>query len=210
MADDTTNNPTNPTGAEPGQKTDAGEKTFTQTELNRLIDERLTRERAKYADYADLKKAADQWKAHEDAQKTELEKLQAQITDWQNRATQAEAARKHSVLRSSVMAEAAKQGVPADRIEAAYKLLNSAELKVEADDAIPNLSEAVARLLTDNPFLVAQAAPGKPPTPKTSPTNPASAPTGDSQWLAEYKANLRNPGGGQTFGKGGVKPPTEG
>lgn len=208
MADETTN-PTNPTGAEPGQKTDAGEKTFTQAELNRLIDERLTRERAKYADYADLKKAADQWKAHEDAQKTELEKLQAQIADWQNRATQAETARKQTLVKSSVMAEAGKQGVPADRLEAAYKLLNVTDLKLEADDAIPNLSEAVARLLTDNPFLVAQATPGKPQTPKTSPTNPASAPTG-SEWLAEYKAKMRNPSSGQTFGKGGVKPPTEG
>ncbi len=207
MADDVTN-PTNPTGAEPGQQTDKGEKTFTQADLNKLIDERLTRERAKYADYADLKKAADQWKQHEDAQKSEVEKLQAQIADWQNRATQADTARKQTLIKSSVMAEAGKQGVPADRIEAAYKLLNVSDLKIEADDAIPNLSEAVARLLTDNPFLVAQTTPGKPPTPKTSPTNPASTPTG-SEWLAEYKANLRG-GGGQTFGKGGVKPPTEG
>lgn len=210
MADENTSANNTATPPETGASANQSQRTFSQDDVNRLIDERLKREREKYADYTDLKAKAAKWQEHEDAQKTELEKLQAQIADWQNRATQAEQRRQSAILRSSVMAEAAKQGVPADRIEAAYKLLNSAELKVEADDAIPNLSEAVARLLTDNPFLVAQAAPGKPPTPKTSPTNPASAPTGDSQWLAEYKANLRNPGGGQTFGKGGVKPPTEG
>lgn len=207
MADENTSANNTATPPETGASANQSQRTFSQDDVNRLIDERLKREREKYADYTDLKAKAAKWQEHEDAQKTELEKLQAQIADWQNRATQAEQKRQTAILRSSIMAEAAKQGVPADRIEAAYKLLNVSDLKLEADDAIPNLSEAVARLLTDNPFLV--AASGKPPAPKTSPTNPASAPTGDSQWLADYKAKLRGERG-QTFGRGGVKPPVEG
>lgn len=209
MADDTTNTSANNTATPPetGASADKPQRTFSQDDVNRLIDERLERERKKYADYSDLKAKASKWQEHEDAQKSEVEKLTAQIADWQNRATQADTARKQTLIKSSVMAEAGRQNVPADRLEAAYKLLNVSDLKLEADDAIPNLSEAVARLLTDNPFLV--ATPGKPQAPKTSPTNPASAPTG-SDWLAEYAAKMRNPAGGQTFGKGGVKPPTEG
>lgn len=201
MADDTTN-PTTPTGTEPGQQTDKGEKTFTQADLNKLIDERLTRERAKYADYADLKKAADQWKQHEDAQKTEVEKLQAQIADWQNRATQADQRRQTAILRSSVMAEAGKQGVPADRIEAAYKLLDTSKLSVDESDAVSGLEDAIKALLQANTFLLAATTPNKLPVPRTSPTNPASdAPISDPV-MEQVQARLQ--GRGQTFGRGGV------
>lgn len=46
-----------------------------QEELNRIIAERLARERAKYADYDELKHAAAKLKAIEDAQKSESERM---------------------------------------------------------------------------------------------------------------------------------------
>lgn len=45
----------------------ATEKTLTQSEVDRIVSDRLARERAKYADYEDLKKKVD-------AQKSEAEK----------------------------------------------------------------------------------------------------------------------------------------
>lgn len=54
-----------PTGAQNEPK--AEEKTLTQSEVDRIIADRLTRERAKFADYDDLKKKVD-------AQKSEAEK----------------------------------------------------------------------------------------------------------------------------------------
>lgn len=46
-----------------------------QTELNRLIENRLERERRKYGDYADLKSKASKFDELEEAKKTEAQKL---------------------------------------------------------------------------------------------------------------------------------------
>lgn len=70
MADDSTqgtggNTPDAGGTGETGAAAQSGqqERTFTQAEVNDLIDKRLRRERAKYADYDDLKAAAE---AHTD------------------------------------------------------------------------------------------------------------------------------------------------
>ena len=67
MAEDTSNSLN---GAEDGQEG----KTFTQAEVDRLIGERLSRERGKYADYADLKAKAEKYDEAQEAAKSELEK----------------------------------------------------------------------------------------------------------------------------------------
>ena len=56
-----------PTAAEP-------ERTFTQTELNAIVADRLSREKGKYADYEDLKAKAAKFDAAEEAAKSELQK----------------------------------------------------------------------------------------------------------------------------------------
>lgn len=47
-----------------------------QADLDKIISERLSRERAKYADYADLKTKASEFDKIAEASKTELEKMQ--------------------------------------------------------------------------------------------------------------------------------------
>lgn len=49
-------------------------KTFTQEELNKIVEDRLARERAKFTDYEDLKAKAEKYDAQEEAQKSELQK----------------------------------------------------------------------------------------------------------------------------------------
>lgn len=70
MADDPNPNP-------PAPKPD--DKTFNQADVDRIVQERLAKEKAKYADYDELKAKAA--KADEDAasSKTDLEKLTEQI-----------------------------------------------------------------------------------------------------------------------------------
>lgn len=64
---------TPPAGAEP-QK---AEPTFTQADLDRIVQERLSRDRAKFADYEDLRrKAADYEKQQEQLKQMDLEKKQ--------------------------------------------------------------------------------------------------------------------------------------
>ena len=51
------------------------ERTFTQSELDAIVGDRLKRERAKYADYEELKAKAAQYDAEEEAKKSELQKV---------------------------------------------------------------------------------------------------------------------------------------
>lgn len=82
----------NPT--DPGQETNLGdggqgkqdnppEKTFTQAELEAIIADRLKREREKYKDYADLKKAAEEYQKLKESQMSEAEKLQAKAAEYE-------------------------------------------------------------------------------------------------------------------------------
>ena len=67
--------------------TEVNEKTFTQTELDQIISERLKREREKYVDYESLKEKAQKLDQIEEDAKSELqkateraEKLQAELS----------------------------------------------------------------------------------------------------------------------------------
>lgn len=69
----------NATVTTPGQATAAQpeqQRTFTQTELDAIIRDRLIREREKYADYETLKDKAQRFDAAEEAGKSELQKAQ--------------------------------------------------------------------------------------------------------------------------------------
>lgn len=50
------------------------ERTFTQAEMDAIIGDRLARERAKYADYEDVKAKASKYDEEQEASKTELQK----------------------------------------------------------------------------------------------------------------------------------------
>lgn len=60
MSEDTTTTVEDDTaaGTPPAGGDTSAEKTFTQAELDRIVADRVSRERAKYADYGDLKKKA--------------------------------------------------------------------------------------------------------------------------------------------------------
>ena len=86
------------------------ERTFTQSEMDAIIGDRLKRERAKYADYEELKGKAQQYDAAQEAAKSDLEKaveerdaLKAQLD-----ALQAEKAHADAVAKA-----AAEHGVDA-------------------------------------------------------------------------------------------------
>ena len=65
---ETVNQETNGTAAETQENE---QRTFTQAEMNAIIQDRLTRERGKYADYETLKAKAAKFDAAEEAGKTE-------------------------------------------------------------------------------------------------------------------------------------------
>lgn len=65
-------------GAPPAEQVDAG-KTFTQADLDRVVEQRLTRERQKFADYDQVKADAAELAKIRDGEKTDLQLLQEQL-----------------------------------------------------------------------------------------------------------------------------------
>lgn len=59
-----------------------GEKTFTQSELDAVVAQRLDRERAKFSDYDALKEKAAKFDKAEEAAKSELQKAQELAADY--------------------------------------------------------------------------------------------------------------------------------
>lgn len=88
-------------------------KTFTQEEVNRVVADRLTRERAKFADYDELKAAAKT----AEGDKSALQKMQEQLDKMEKRATAAEA----DAVRSSVAAELGLTAKQARRLSGATR-----------------------------------------------------------------------------------------
>lgn len=78
-----------PTATEPVKTPD---KTFTQTELDQLIKERLERERKKYAGFDDLKAKAAKLDEIEAAKKTDEEKALAKLKELEDKIAEKEAA----------------------------------------------------------------------------------------------------------------------
>jgi len=65
----------NPTPEAPEVKADDWKAPASQDELNSIIEKRLARERARFADYEDIKSKAEQFDKAQESSKTELEKL---------------------------------------------------------------------------------------------------------------------------------------
>lgn len=86
------------------------ERTFTQSELNAIVTDRLSREREQYADYAALKEKAEKYDAAQEAGKTELQKATEQVAALQ---AQVDAYTKADKLRSLREKVSKETGVPA-------------------------------------------------------------------------------------------------
>jgi hypothetical protein len=105
--------------------TDAG-KTFTQEELDRIVGDRLARERQKYDGFDDLKAKADRFDELQRSQQTDLERLTGERDTFKTTAEQTEAEN----LRLRVAVE---KGLVGDRAWVAERLTGSTKEEMEAD-----------------------------------------------------------------------------
>lgn len=132
----------------------------TQADLDRIIDERLKRERAKYADYDEIKAKATKHDEAVEAEKSETQKA----TERAEAAEAALAAKEAETLRLTI---AAKHGITGEHLD----LLSGAdEAELEAKAA------KIAALITK--------APRGPVIPSQGST-PSDAPLGAAQQFAE-------------------------
>ena len=112
-----------------GEQTDNAADEFkapaSQEELDRIIQSRLARDRAKFADYDELKKAAEKLSQLEEANKSEAEKSAARAEAAEKRAAELEA----KAVRAEV---AAAKGVPVNLLTGSTQ----EELEAAADALI--------------------------------------------------------------------------
>ncbi|MGB9613895.1 MAG: capsid assembly scaffolding protein Gp46 family protein [Fervidobacterium sp.] len=87
-------------------------KTFTQEELDRIINERLERERKKYADYNNLKKAAEELQKIKESQMTEQEKLQAKLAEYERQLLEKEREAAEARLETTKLRILDEMGLP--------------------------------------------------------------------------------------------------
>lgn len=157
------------------QPSTAGERqpdrTFTQADVDRIVGERLMREREKYSDYEALKKGA-----------ADAGAMQAQLAAAQQTATAAQ-------IEAALVREAAGAGLTADRLAAALRLTEMGAIKVE-NGAVTGAKEALAKALTDYPFLAVPPAPPPAPPPVSTLTatgNPGAPVTFTKDVIAKMK-----------------------
>lgn len=105
MTDETTEQTTGSDNGQVGNESTATEqaktepKTFTEDDLNRIVKDRLDRERKKFADYNDLKAAKAKLDELEKAKLSDEEKAQAKLKELEAKIAEKEAALAEKALR---------------------------------------------------------------------------------------------------------------
>lgn len=95
------------------------QRTLTQDEVDKIIKERLERERKKYSDYEELKKAAEELAKLRDSEKSEVERLKAEAAKIAKERDELMARIRAQEIRAIKVAALEKAGLPvalADRV----------------------------------------------------------------------------------------------
>lgn len=137
---------------------EAPEKSFTQADLDRVVADRLKREREKFGDYDDLKEKAEKYDAAEEAAKTEAQRAAeaAANRERENDALRLDNARLRAATAHSISGED-EDGVPyADLIAGSD------------DDSILRSAQAIGRLVAASRELAQIKAQADQPTPPSN------------------------------------------
>jgi hypothetical protein len=137
-------------------------KTFTQDELNAIVQDRVARAK-KGTPTADELKELQAAKAKleeiEQAGASELEKATTAREKAEAKAAEAIAKANETLVRASALSELAKQGVT--NVDGALRALDKTGLTVEDDGTVSGVEEAVKGLLDAIPEFVGTARPAR-------------------------------------------------
>ena len=161
----------NPTVDEPVEPA----KTFTQDEVNKLLADRIARERKKYdkfSDYDDLKtKASEYEKAIEEKRLAELsaqeraeelaKKFENERNDYANQLKEYQAKVERQQIVNQFIKAAPGANIPADRIDAALKLADLSAVTV-GENGVEGLDTVMSALVEQYGFLAESKKPQKP------------------------------------------------
>jgi hypothetical protein len=133
-------------------KEGGNERTFSQADVDRIVQERVARVKATPpADYEEMKKAAAKLAEIEDANATELEKANKRAEKAEADALKTAEKAKETAIRAAIIAEAAKKNVVNPNVVAA--LVDRASIEFDGDGNPTNIAEAVEVLLEAEPYL---------------------------------------------------------
>lgn len=121
-------------------------KTFTQDELNAIVQDRLNRERAKYADYSELKEKAAAFDEARESEKTELQNALERAEKAESAAAALQAEKERAAAVQQIAASsgvdagllAMMQGSTTEQIQANADVLKA---KFAAVPKYPNITD---------------------------------------------------------------------
>lgn len=142
-------------------------KTFTQEELDKILADRIARERKKldkYADYDDVKKKAEelerQEKERKEAEMSEVEKLQTRLEELQAKANEAEETKSKTLeaankrlIKSEFRLVAKELGVRKDALDDAFVLSDLSGVEVDEEGNVVGVKEALESLKKAKAYL---------------------------------------------------------
>lgn len=135
------------------------ERTFTQADLDRIVQDRLSRERAKYEGFDDLKAKAEKLAEIEAANQTELEREKAAREAAEKALEDSKKQARDAALRAAIVAEAAKSDRRIADPEATVTFLTGPDadlLEVGEDGSPTDIAKAMDSLLERRDYLVAK------------------------------------------------------
>jgi hypothetical protein len=150
-------------------------KTFTQDELDKIVADRIARERKKlekFADYDDIKtKASEYEKALEEKRLAELsaqeraeelaKKFETERNDYANQLKEYQTKVERQQVVNEFIKAAPGVNIPADRIDAALKLADLSAVTV-GEDGVDGLTDVMKTLVEQYSFLADVKKPQKP------------------------------------------------
>jgi hypothetical protein len=138
-------------GGEGGQ----GGATFTpeqQAQVDRIVRDRLARQKAQFADYEDLKNKASEYDKIAESNKTELQKAQERAAQAERTAAEAQERAQRTLTEAAITAAATgKLADPTD----ALALVDRSAIEYGTDGTPTNIGELVASLVESKPHLAA-------------------------------------------------------
>lgn len=149
------------TGEGEGGTGDGGDggRTFTQQDVDRIVQERLARVKTSPpADYDDLKAKAAEFDKLQEANKTELEKAQERAARLERDHALTAERYQRAITDSAIVAEAAKRGIDTDIAKA---MIDRASLEFDDDGNPTNIASAMDALLEAKPNLAATGGEGR-------------------------------------------------
>ena len=155
------------------------ERTFTQSELDAILRDRLERERKKFESFDELQAKAKKLDDLEEAQKSEQQKLQDRVDKAEAEAETARQQAKQTLLRAAIVSKAASLDFadPSD----AYVLLDKSSLEVGDDGEVEGLEDALKSLADAKPYMLKQDDQSKARPRRQTPTLPGDNATSASE-----------------------------